>query len=82
LCNHILLQSGGGTWGTALYPVRGVGSGSRDVDDCRANVSVRRGSGDKVPLALEHDNIVGTQCCDTTVPGLVRPDCGGSDIGI
>ena len=33
LCNHILLQSGGGTWGTALQPVRGVGSGSRDVDD-------------------------------------------------
>jgi hypothetical protein len=32
LCNHILLQSGGGTWGTALYTVRGVGSGSRDVD--------------------------------------------------
>ena len=33
MCNHILLQSGGGTWGTALQPVRGVGSGSRDVDD-------------------------------------------------
>jgi hypothetical protein len=32
LCNHILLQSGGGTWGTDLYTVRGVGSGSRDVD--------------------------------------------------
>jgi hypothetical protein len=32
LCNHILRQSGGGTWGTALYTVRGVGSGSRDVD--------------------------------------------------
>ena len=25
-------KSGGGTWGTALYTVRGVGSGSRDVD--------------------------------------------------
>jgi hypothetical protein len=45
LCNHILLQSGGGTWGTPLYTVRGVGSGSRDVDSCHANVSVRRGSG-------------------------------------
>ena len=45
LCNHILLQSGGGTWGTSLYTVRGVGSGSRDVDAWRANVSVRRGSG-------------------------------------
>jgi hypothetical protein len=32
LCNHILLQSGGGTWVTSLYTVRGVGSGSRDVD--------------------------------------------------
>jgi hypothetical protein len=32
LCNHILLQSGGGTWGTALHTVRGVGSRSRDVD--------------------------------------------------
>jgi hypothetical protein len=30
LCNHILLQSGCGTWGTTLYTVRGVGSGSRD----------------------------------------------------
>ena len=32
LCNHILLQSGGGTWGTVLYTVRDVGSESRDVD--------------------------------------------------
>ena len=32
LCNHILLQSGGETWDTDLYTVRGVGSGSRDVD--------------------------------------------------
>jgi hypothetical protein len=32
LCNHILLQSGGGTWGTSLHTVRGLGSGSRDVD--------------------------------------------------
>ncbi len=45
LCNHMLLRSGGGTWGTALYTVRGVGSGSRDVDAWRADVSVRRGSG-------------------------------------
>ena len=45
LCNHILLQSGGGTWGTPLYIVRGVGSGSRDVDVWCANGSVRRGSG-------------------------------------
>ena len=32
LCDHILLESGGGTWGTTLYTVKGVGSGSRDVD--------------------------------------------------
>jgi hypothetical protein len=32
LCNHILLQNGDGTWVTVLYTVRGVGSGSRDVD--------------------------------------------------
>jgi hypothetical protein len=32
LCNHILLQSGGGTWGTALYTIRGVSSESRGVD--------------------------------------------------
>ncbi len=32
LCNDILLQSGGGTWDTPLHTVRGVGSGSRDVD--------------------------------------------------
>ncbi len=25
-------------------------------------------------MTLEHDNIVGTQCCDNTVPRLVRPD--------
>jgi hypothetical protein len=37
LCNHILLQSGGGTWDTDLYTVRGVGSGSRDVDTWCAN---------------------------------------------
>ena len=45
LCNHILRQSGGGTWGTVLYTVRGVGSGSRDVNDGCGNVSVLRGSG-------------------------------------
>jgi hypothetical protein len=37
LCNHMLLQSGGGTWGTSLYTVRGVGSGSQDVDAWRSN---------------------------------------------
>ena len=33
LCNHILLQSGGGTWDTSLYTVRGVDSEGQDVDD-------------------------------------------------
>ena len=42
LCNHILFQSGGGTWDTVLYTVRGVGSGSRDVDTWRGNGSVHR----------------------------------------
>jgi hypothetical protein len=45
LCNHILLQSGGGTWGTPLYTVRGVGSGNRDVDAYLTNGSVPRASG-------------------------------------
>ena len=35
LCNHIPMQSVGGTWDTALYTVRGVGFGSRDVDAWR-----------------------------------------------
>ena len=30
--------------------------------------------GIQVPMVLEHDIIVGTQCCDNTVPRLVRPD--------
>jgi hypothetical protein len=38
LCDHILLQSVGGTWGD-----RGI----------------------QVPMSLEDDNIVGTQCYDT-----------------
>ena len=54
LCNHILLQSGGGTWGTALYTVRGVGSGSRDVDAWRANGLYAEDRGLQVPMTLEH----------------------------
>jgi hypothetical protein len=42
----IYIQSGDGTWVTSLYTVRGVGSGSRDVDTCHSNVSVHRASGD------------------------------------
>ncbi len=47
LCNHMLLQSGGGTSGTALYTVRGVGSGGRDVDAWRANGCTPRIGGSK-----------------------------------
>ena len=65
LCNHIPLRSGGGAWGTALYTVRGAGSGSRDVDAWRANALYAEGRGLQVPIGLEHGNIVGTQCCDT-----------------
>jgi hypothetical protein len=36
----MLLESGGGTWVTALYTVKGVGSGSRDVL--------------QVPMTLDH----------------------------
>ena len=50
LCNHILLSSGGGTWGTALHTVRGVGSGSRDVDAWRANGSDAEDRGLQVPM--------------------------------
>ncbi len=41
----LLLQSGGGTSGTVLYTVSGVGSESRDVDTWHDTVSVHRGSG-------------------------------------
>jgi hypothetical protein len=45
LCNHMLLQSGGGTWDTVLYTVRGVGSGSRDVEVANPRRGLIRGSG-------------------------------------
>jgi hypothetical protein len=61
-------------WDTALYTVRGVGSGSRDVDAWRANGSVRRGSG--VPSA--DDPGVWQHCGDSllrhSVPRLIVPD--------
>ena len=43
-------QSGGGTWGTALYTVRGVGSGSRDVDAWSVNALYTEGRGLQVPM--------------------------------
>jgi hypothetical protein len=57
LCNHILLQSGGGTWITVLYTVRGVGSGSRDVDTWLANGSLHRGSGAPSTRHTTYNNI-------------------------
>ena len=57
LCNHILLSSGGGTWGTALHTIRGVGSGSRDVDAWRTDGSVHRGSGAPSTDGLEHGGV-------------------------
>jgi hypothetical protein len=58
------MQSGGGTWDTGLYTVRGVGSGSRDVDACAKTSLYAEGRGIQVPMDLEYGNIVGTQCCD------------------
>ncbi len=74
LCNHILLQSGGGTWGTVLYTVRGVGSGSRYVDALRENDSVLRGSGAPStddPGAWQH---CGDSMLWHIVPRLIGPD--------
>ena len=50
LCNHIPLRSGGGAWGTALYTIRGVGSGSRDVDSWCADGLYTEGRGLQVPM--------------------------------
>jgi hypothetical protein len=56
LCNHTLLQSGGGTWGTSLYTVRDVGSESRDVDDVDTTPFLyTEDRGLQVPMTLEHD---------------------------
>ena len=62
----ILLQSGGGTWGTALYTVRGVGSGSRDVDAWRANGLYAEDGGLQVPMTLE---LVPVTSSGTAAPG-------------
>ena len=58
LCNHILLQIGGGTWGTVLYTVRGVSSGSRDVYAWREQTGLyAEDRGLQVPMTLEHFQI-------------------------
>jgi hypothetical protein len=55
----------GGTWDTTLHTVRGEGSGSRDVDSFRANVSIRRGSGaPSTDVPGSTAKIGGTQLCD------------------
>ena len=68
LCNHIiLLQSGGGTWDTVLYTVRGVrGLGFRMLTLDTKTSLYAEDRGLQVPMTLEHGNIVGTQCCDKT----------------
>jgi hypothetical protein len=59
------LQSGGGTWVTALYDVRGVGSESRDVDAWRANGLYPEDRGLQVPMVLRHG-------CHGTVTSSVK----------
>ena len=77
LCNHIiiLLQSGGGTWGTVLCTVRGVrGMGIRMLTFDTKTSLYTEDRGIQVPMTLENDKIVGTQVLWHTVPYLVRPD--------
>jgi hypothetical protein len=60
------LVTGGGTYGTVLYTVRGVrGLGNRmlTIDTKKSLYSEDRGP--QVPMALEHDKILGSQFCDT-----------------
>jgi hypothetical protein len=67
LCIHIiLLRTGGGTWGTVLYTVRGVrGLGIRMLTLDTKTSLYREDRGLQVPMALEQDEIVVTQFCDT-----------------
>ena len=81
LCNHIRLQSGGGTWVTVLYTVRGVGSGSRDVDAWCANSCTSRIGGSKYrfrPIRVDHTNClqvaIKTHSFDIPVTGS-HADC-------
>jgi hypothetical protein len=66
LCNHvILLESGGGTYGTVLYTVRGVrGLGIRMLTFDTKTSLYAEDRELQVPMSLEHDKIVGTQFCD------------------
>ncbi len=60
------LQSGGGTWGTALYVVRGVGSERRDVDAWHANGLYAEDRGLQVPMVLRHGPVTSS---DKSAPG-------------
>ncbi len=57
LCNHILLQSGGGTWDTALYPLEVwvLGVGMSTLGAQTALYAEDRGL--QVPMPLEHDGV-------------------------
>ncbi len=62
----MLLSSGGRTWDTALYTVRGVVSGSRDVDSWCSNGCTPSIGVSKVPMSLEHDPVTSS---DKSAPG-------------
>ncbi len=66
LFNHILLQSGGGTWAQlcTLLEVWVLGVGMSTLGAQTSLYAEDRGL--QVPMTLEHGNIVGTQCCDKT----------------
>jgi hypothetical protein len=61
----MLLQSGGGTWGTTLYAVTGVGSESRNIEDWTQTSLYAEDRGPQVPVTLEHPQ------CGFAAPGLI-----------
>ena len=78
LCNHhanCKVVVGLGTPICTLLEVWVLGVGMSTLDAQTGLYTEDRGF--QVPMTLDHDNIVGTQCCDTTVPRLVRSDCEG-----
>jgi hypothetical protein len=66
---YYMLRSGDvcdmSTWGTALQPVRGVGSGSRDVDDWTQTTLYAEDRGPPRPMTLEHPR------CGFAASGLI-----------
>ena len=67
LCMHIIqLRTGGGTWGTVLHTVRGVGGLGIRMLTFDTKTVVHRGSGapSTDPTYIPHTHkIVGTQFC-------------------